>query len=676
MTEELSKDEASAPADATLTERRNPTAERDAEADGAINPEGDGANSAGNPPRKPERALVTAAMAEALTSQARLALEGQSPLALIVSAPTNDWILPLKKFFDARAFQKSWDVYARDGSDRYKHKSSEGNSEVAYALSRGKSVVGIAVDPKKMLPSTLVAAADLRIDLRMNETVIRKTIIELYDQTPLPIDGKDLTSLGFDDIVSVMRPESDASAVVARIVAAAAVRDERGGTDDAPILATAVEYGAAREWGLALAQDMRDYRAGLIPWSALDRGAIFFSDPGMGKSLLARSLARACEVNLVVGSIGELFATSAGNLDGVIKSMRELFARAKAAAPVILFLDEIDGLPSRESLDSKNRDWWMPVIEDFMLQLDDATSGKREGVVVIGATNRIHAVDPAILRPGRLERAIEVKAPGPDGILNILRFHVRGALSDGELRTIVGLIEGFTPAEIMEIVRSARRKARQQARDLSIDDLRDTALPEPEHPLETVYRFAVHEAGHVVVALSVGAQITSVRIGGRSGVGGVTNAAPDPNVLLTRGAIEDRVVGMLAGRAAELVILGAASSGAGGDKRSDLARSTNLLAIMDLSLGLGDEHLVYLAEVEDAHGILRRDRAARRRIDEALKRLQQRSVQIVRERRAQVTALADALVYRRFLSADDIGEILSQSSSRSDPSPDLSEDPL
>jgi AAA+ superfamily predicted ATPase len=100
-------------------------------------------------------------------------------------------------------------------------------------------------------------------------------------------------------------------------------------------------------------------------------------------------------VPLIVGSIGELFATSSGHLDGVIKSMRELFARAATAAPCILFLDEIDGLPSRESLDSRNRDWWMPVIEDFMLQLDDATSGKREGVVVIGATNRI---GPWILR--------------------------------------------------------------------------------------------------------------------------------------------------------------------------------------------------------------------------------------------------------------------------------------
>ncbi len=164
----------------------------------------------------------------------------------------------------------------------------------------------------------------------------------------------------------------------------------------------------------------------------------------------------------------------------------------------------------------------MPVIEDFMLQLDDATSGRREGVVVIGATNRIGAVDPAILRPGRLERAIEVTAPGPDGILNILRFHVRGSLSDEELRTAIGPLDGCTAAEIMETVRSARRKARQAGRDVLIGDLKDAALPEPELPPEVLYRIAVHEAGHVLTAYCCGLRVKSVRIGGRDGVGGVT----------------------------------------------------------------------------------------------------------------------------------------------------------
>jgi cell division protease FtsH len=239
-----------------------------------------------------------------------------------------------------------------------------------------------------------------------------------------------------------MRPGANERDVTARLAAAVKARAGEIGADDVPVLETAVEYGAAREWALALARDMRDYRVGALPWSAVDRGAVFFSGPGMGKSVLARSITRACESTLIVGSIGELFAGSSGYLDGVIKAQRELFAKAVAAAPSILFLDEIDGLPSREALGSRNRDFWMPIIEDFLLLLDDATSARREGVVVIGATNRISAVDPAILRPGRLERAIEIIAPNAEGVLNVLRFHVRGSLPERELRSVAEWFEG------------------------------------------------------------------------------------------------------------------------------------------------------------------------------------------------------------------------------------------
>jgi ATP-dependent Zn protease len=306
----------------------------------------------------------------------------------------------------------------------------------------------------------------------------------------------------------------------------------------------------------------------------------------------------------------------------------------------------------------------MPVIEDFMLQLDDATSGKREGVVVIGATNRIGAVDPAILRPGRLERAIEIVAPGPDGILNILRFHVRGGLPDHELRSIVGLFEGSTAAEVMETVRRARRKARHDRRDLSIADLRNAALPELELPTDALRRIAFHEAGHVVSTEFFGrGRVNSVRIGGRGGVGGLTTVNVKSDDLQTRTWIEERVVEVLSGRAAEIVLLGEASIGAGGNERSDLATATRMLAAATLSCGLPGDDLIYLASAEDALQELRLDPAARRRVNDDLKRLQARAVEIIHERRTQVANLADALLRRRFLTATEIEAILAMGSS-------------
>ncbi|WP_375157802.1 AAA family ATPase [Bradyrhizobium sp. RDT46] len=301
----------------------------------------------------------------------------------------------------------------------------------------------------------------------------------------------------------------------------------------------------------------------------------------------------------------------------------------------------------------------MPIIEDFLLLLDDATSARREGVVVIGATNRITAVDPAILRPGRLERAIEITAPGPEGILNILRFHVRDSLPEKDLRSMAEMLDGFTPAEIMETVRSARRMARTSGRDLSPDDLKRAVLPATTIPPASLRRIAFHEAGHVVVAIATGVgTVRSVRIGGRQGSGGLTSIDPISSDLPTRRSIERQVVGILAGRAAEIVLLGAPSAGAGGSERSDLALATRLVASMELSLGLGENGLAYVGDADAALEELRLDRTIRHRVDERLHRLQAKACEIVEVRRDQIVAVADALIERSFLSGDEIERIL------------------
>lgn len=606
----------------------------------------------------PRETLVSAALTAALTPTVRDALRSSSSQALLISVPSVAWILPVKALFAQRPFGRKWTCIARDGSDRRGHQPSVGNAEVATALAAGASVIGIAVAPEQVLPSTLIGAADFRLRLKFGPNVVEETIRKIYGSTT-QIGERDLIGLDLEDVVAAMRPGSTERDIKARLSSAAKVHVGQTGADDAPVLETAVEYGAAREWALALARDMRDYRAGNLPWSAVDRGAVFFSAPGMGKSVLARSIAQACESTLIVGSVGELFASSSGYLDGVIKAQRELFAKAIAAAPSILFLDEIDGLPSRESLSPRGRDWWMPVIEDFMLLLDDATSARREGVVVIGATNRIEAIDPAILRPGRLERTIEITAPGPDGILNVLRFHVRDSLPERDLRSVVEMLDGFTPAEIMETVRSARRTARNARRDLSADDLKRAVLPAVTVPPAKLKRIAVHEAGHVVVAVATDlGTVRSVRIGGRQGAGGVTSIEPDSSDLATRQSIEGQVVGILAGRAAEIVLLGAPSAGAGGSERSDLALATRLVASMELSLGLGENGLAFVGEADAAMEELRLDRITRQRVDEVLRQLQARACDIIEKRREQVVAVADALVEKRFLSGDEIGKIL------------------
>ncbi|UPK19141.1 AAA family ATPase [Bradyrhizobium sp. 131] len=608
----------------------------------------------------PREALVSAAFADALTPAIKEALKSSSSRAIVISVPSTAWISPVKDLFARRPFGRKWTCIARDGADRKGHQPSSGNAEAATALSAGASVVGVAVAPEQVLPSTLVGAADFRLSLKFGPKVVEEALRKICGSAT-PVEQQDLMGLDLEDVVAAMRPGSTEQDVKARLSSAAKTRVRQTGGDDAPLLETAVEYGAAREWALALARDMCEYQAGNLPWSAVDRGAVFHSGPGMGKSVLARSIARACDSTLIVGSMGELFATSSGYLDGVIKAQRDLFAKAVAAAPCILFLDEIDGLPSRESLSPRSRDWWMPIIEDFMLLLDDATSARREGVVVIGATNRIEAVDPAILRPGRLERAIEITAPGPDGILNILRFHVRGSLPEEDLRSAAEKLDGATPAEIMEMVRSARRAARIASRELSAEDLMQAILPPIAISPTKLRRIAVHEAGHVVVAIVAGVgTVRSVRIGGRQGAGGVTSVASASRDLVTRQSIEKEILGTLGGRAAEIVLLGAPSGGAGGSDRSDLALATRLVASMELSLGLGESGLVFVGDADAAVEELRLDRTVRNRVDETLQRLQAQACEIVERRRDQVLAVADALIEKSFLSGEEIEKILAR----------------
>lgn len=606
----------------------------------------------------PRETLVSAALAASLAPAIKEALKSPASRAIVISVPSPDWIEPLRNLFFQRPFGRKWTCIARDGSDRRGHQPSRGNAEAATALAAGASVVGIAVAPEQVLPSTLIAAADFRLALKFGPEVVEEATRRVFGST-MPIEPRDLLGLDLEDVVAAMRRGSTGQEVKSRLTSAAKTRVGQAGADDAPLLETAVEYGAARDWALSLARDLRDYRAGILPWSAVDRGAIFHSPPGMGKSVLARSIARACESTLVVGSVGELFASSSGYLDGVIKAQRELFARAVAAAPSILFLDEIDGLPSRKSLSDRNRDWWMPIIEDFMLLLDDATSARREGVVVIGATNRIEAVDKAILRPGRLERAIEITDLSPEGILNVLKFHVRDDLPEKDLRAGARMLDGATPAEVMETVRSARRMARTAARKFSLDDLRLAVMPATTMPPAVLKRIAIHEAGHVVVAIVLGlGRVRSVRIGGRRGAGGMTSISPDGSDLDTRKSIESQVMGVLAGRAAEIVLLGAPSTGAGGSERSDLALATRLLASMELSFGLGDEGLAFVGDADAAVEELRLDRTVRQRVDEMLRRFQARVCKIVEERRDQVVAVADALIEKGFLSGEEIEKIL------------------
>jgi ATP-dependent Zn protease len=408
---------------------------------------------------------------------------------------------------------------------------------------------------------------------------------------------------------------------------------------------------------LDLKADIDDMRDGNISWAEVDKGCVLHSIPGCGKTLFARSLGEYLGVPVIIASMADFFAGSAGYLDSVIKAQRAVFEKARAAAPCVLFLDEVDAIPDLDQISTRGKDWWSPVVLDFLQLLDSATAD-RNGVVVIGATNRIKSIAPAVLRPGRLERAIRMDPPDAAGIDRILRHHLGGALADVDLGQLAAAcaMRSMTGAVIMEAVRAARRTARRAARPMILQDLESKVfIPERRSEADLV-RISVHEAGHALMgAISLGTDLKSVSIEQvEASSGGHTQFHYGEDLIETRERSIARVRVLLAGRAAELVVLGDVSDGAGGSMDSDLGRATRVLAEATLSLGMGPK-LRWRCEPDDVLKLLTIDREARQEVENELTELFDSVVAEVRSRRAELEAIARELRAKRTL---DGGQVL------------------
>jgi ATP-dependent Zn protease len=299
----------------------------------------------------------------------------------------------------------------------------------------------------------------------------------------------------------------------------------------------------------------------------------------------------------------------------------------------------------------------MPVITDALVLLDSAIGG-RTGIVAIAATNAIGRVDKALLRPGRLEKIVEIPRPDAAGAVNILRFHLGADLRGDDLTGIGALFDGSTGAEIMHAVRLARRAARNAGRPVAIDDLRRAALPGEELPPARLFRMAVHESAHAVAALAIQSGTVRhvvLRTSGTSGGQTVIDFGDDP--LWTRSALEDRVVIGLAARAAERIFTGAVSTASGGTSNSDIGVATAMIASIHASYGMGED-LVYLAAGDDLLFRVALDHDLRVRVASHLRELEDRAEKLVEANRDAVLAVARRLAEKRFLDGAEVADIV------------------
>ena len=324
----------------------------------------------------------------------------------------------------------------------------------------------------------------------------------------------------------------------------------------------------------------------------IPKGVLLYGPPGTGKTLLARAVA---------GEAGVPFFSISGSdfvemFVGVGASrVRDLFEQAKANAPAIIFVDEIDAVGRHRGAGlGGGHDEREQTLNQMLVEMDgfDVSSG----VILIAATNRPDILDPALLRPGRFDRQIAVDRPDLEGRYAILQVHARGKpLAEGvDLRAVARRTPGFTGADLANVLNEAAlltaRMGGQLIDDDSLDEAIDRVIAGPQKRTRVMDEqekmiTAYHEGGHALVAAALpgGDPVHKITIMPRGRALGYTMVLPDQEKYsTTRSQMLNQLAYMLGGRAAEELIFHDPTTGAS----NDIEKATGLARAMVTQFGM------------------------------------------------------------------------------------------
>jgi len=309
--------------------------------------------------------------------------------------------------------------------------------------------------------------------------------------------------------------------------------------------------------------------------AAPPKGVVLEGDAGAGKTLLARAVAGEAGVPFIAlagGDFSDMF------LGVGVRRVKKLFAAARRIAPCVVFIDEIDGLGKRSGASSAAETENNRIINTLLVELDGFTANS--GIVVLGATNNIRSLDPALIRPGRFDRTCTVGLPNVEEREALFALYAARLRTDGntDFRPLARLATGLSPASIANAVNAAALLAAKEGAPAVTQlhfqrVLEQQLMGGPAAVGQTLmnaterHRIAVHEAGHAIVArlLDVGI-VEKVSILKRGHALGVTLVTDDEDVILQSEAQwRARMLMLLAGRGAEALMLGSISTGAAND---------------------------------------------------------------------------------------------------------------
>ena len=391
--------------------------------------------------------------------------------------------------------------------------------------------------------------------------------------------------------------------------------------------------------------DFGAWRRGEIGWSDFSHSLLLYGPPGTGKTWLARAMGNSAGIAFVTGSFAEWQA--AGHLGDMLREMRRTFAMARRAAPAILFIDEIDAMGSRTDNDRHNQNYRTQVINGFLGEMNAIAT--EPGVVVVGACNHVDRIDPAVTRAGRFDLKFQVPMPDAAAILAVLRQHLKVDFPADALELLARQAVGHSLASIDAAIRAARSESRHTGQPLDLCMLRaQLRLTPEEEGREVLWRYAVHEAGHTVVSAAL--RLGTIKRMSISLSGGEVASRPEigHGVLIE---IENEICHDLAGRAAEAMIFGEVSGGAGGTLASDLSQATRRALMIETNWGLGDLGPIWMPAPET---VLLTDEQLRNRVRSRMQAAEERAHAILTTHRANLISLAETLLEKRSMREDEI----------------------
>lgn len=410
------------------------------------------------------------------------------------------------------------------------------------------------------------------------------------------------------------------------------------------------------------------------------KGAILFGQAGVGKTLLARAVA---------GEAGVPFFSMAGSefmemLVGVGASrVRDLFAQAKASAPAIIFIDEIDAIGRQRGRGFVGgHDEREQTLNQILVEMDGFTPN--DNVVVVAATNRGDLLDPALLRPGRFDRRVMLDMPDKDGREAILKIHARGKKLAQAINwdTIANRTVGFSGADLENMLNEAAiRAARENKKDISMDDIEEAATKVKLGPAKKRLQSeedrkitAYHEAGHAIVTHNLRKMdpVHRISIVARGMSLGHTLIPPAADrTHETKSRILEQITAMLGGRAAEEIIFNEMTSGAS----NDIGQATRLARAMVVNFGMSPLGPIDFGPQMDYDEMgkpafyepAQVSPAMQEKVDIELKKIvdecHKDAIELIRKNRRMLDKVVERLLKKETLNRDDFEKIVGKKTS-------------